>query len=219
MRIMKKQLLILTTYLPLLFLTNAYAVEKLEVQGLFSNKVVLMVDGKRHVIAVGETSPEGVKVISANSRGAVLEVDGKQEQYNLGSSVSTTFAKRKSQKETIFINSGGMYMTFGNINGRTVRFLVDTGASAISMNTEQAKKLGIRYDKIGVPSGVSTASGFVDAYRVRLKSVSVGGITETNVEAFVIDGNHPGPILLGMTFLGRLSVEHSGNSMTLLQKD
>lgn len=219
MRIMKKQLLILTTYLPLLFLTNAYAVEKLEVQGLFSNKAVLMVDGKRHVIAVGETSPEGVKVISANSRGAVLEVDGKQEQYNLGSSVSTTFAKRKSQKETIFINSGGMYMTFGNINGRTVRFLVDTGASAISMNTEQAKKLGIRYDKIGVPSGVSTASGFVDAYRVRLKSVSVGGITETNVEAFVIDGNHPGPILLGMTFLGRLSVEHSGNSMTLLQKD
>ena len=219
MRFMKKQLLILTAYLPLLFLTNAYAVEKLEVQGLFSNKAVLMVDGKRHVIAVGETSPEGVKVISANSRGAVLEVDGKQEQYNLGSSVSTTFAKRKSQKETIFINSGGMYMTFGNINGRTVRFLVDTGASAISMNTEQAKKLGIRYDKIGAPSGVSTASGFVDAYRVRLKSVSVGRITETNVEAFVIDGNHPGPILLGMTFLGRLSVEHSGNSMTLLQKD
>lgn len=219
MRFMKKQLLILTAYLPLLFLTNAYAVEKLEVQGLFSNKVVLMVDGKRHVIAVGETSPEGVKVISENSRGAVLEVDGKQEQYNLGSSVSTTFAKRKSQKETIFINSGGMYMTFGNINGRTVRFLVDTGASAISMNTEQAKKLGIRYDKIGVPSGVSTASGFVDAYRIRLKSVSVGRITETNVEAFVIDGNHPGPILLGMTFLGRLSVEHSGNSMTLLQKD
>ena len=206
--------------LPLLFLTNAYAVEKLEVQGLFSNKAVLMIDGKRHILAVGETSPEGVKVISANSRGAVLEVDGQQKQYNLGySAVSTTFSKRKSQKETIFVNSGGMYMTFGNINGRTVRFLVDTGASAISMNVEQAKKLGIRYDKIGVPAGVSTASGYVNAYRVRLKSVSVGKITETNVEAFVIDGNHPGPILLGMTFLGRLSVEHSGNSMTLLQKD
>ncbi len=216
---MKKQLLMLIAYMPLFFLANVYAVEKLEVQGLFSNKAVLMVDGKRHIIAVGETSPEGVKVISATSRGAVLEVDGKQKQYNLGSSVSTTFVKRKSQKETIFINSGGMYMTFGNINGRTVRFLVDTGASAISMNTDQAKKLGIRYDKIGVPAGVSTASGFVDAYRVRLKSVSVGNITETNVEAFVIDGKHPGPVLLGMTFLGRLSVEHSGNSMTLLQKD
>ena len=216
---MKKQLLQLIACLPLLFLTNAYALEKLEVQGLFSNKAVLMIDGKRHILAVGEISPEGVKVISANSRGAVLEVDGKQKQYNLGNTVSTTFKKRKSQKETIFINSGGMYMTFGNINGRSVRFLVDTGASAISMNTDQAKQLGIRYDKIGVPAGVSTASGFANAYRVRLKSVSVGNIKETNVEAFVIDGKHPGPILLGMTFLGRLSVEHSGNSMTLLQKD
>jgi len=216
---MNKQILFLIACMPLMFSANAYAIEKLEVQGLFSNKAVLMVDGKRHILAVGETSPEGVKVISANSRGAVLEVDGQQKQYTLGNTVSTTFTKRKSQEETIFINSGGMYMTFGSINGRSVRFLVDTGASAISMNTEQAKRLGIRYDKVGVPMSVSTASGFADAYRVRLKSVSVGKITETNVEAFVIDGDHPGPILLGMTFLGRLSVEHSGNAMTLLQKD
>jgi len=216
---MNKQTLLLLAYLPLMLLTNAYAIEKLEVQGLFSNKAVLMIDGKRHILAVGETSPEGVKVISANSRGAVLEVDGQQKQYNLGNTVSTTFTKRKSQKETIFVNSGGMFMTFGNINGRSVRFLVDTGASAIAMNVEQAKQLGIRYDKVGIPASVSTASGFVDAYRVRLKSVSVGKITETNVEAFVIDGNHPGPVLLGMTFLGRLNVEHSGNAMTLLQVD
>ncbi len=214
---MKKQIL-LPAYFSLLFSVNVYAIEKLEVQALFSNKAVLMIDGKRHILAVGESSPEGVKVISANSRGAVLEIDGQQKQYNLGNTISTTFTKRKTQKETIFVNSGGMFMTFGNINGRSVRFLVDTGASAIAMNTEQAKQLGIRYEKVGVPGSVSTASGFVDAYRVRLKSVSVGRITETNVEAFVIDGNHPGPILLGMTFLGRLSVEHSGNAMTLLQK-
>ena len=89
----------------------------------------------------------------------------------------------------------------------------------IAMNTEQAKKFGIRYDKVGIPAGVSTASGYEKAYRIRLKSVTVGSITETNVDAMVIDGNHPGPILLGMTFLGRLSIEHSGNAMTLLQKD
>ena len=194
------------------------AIEKLEVQGLFANKAVLFIDGQRHILAVGKTSPEGVKVVSVNKSGAVLEVDGKQKQYNLGSTISASFVKPKSHKETIYVNSGGMYMTYGNINGRSVHFLVDTGASAISMNIEQAKKLGIRYDKIGIPAGVSTASGFVKAFRVRLKSVTVGGITETNVDALVIDGNHPGPILLGMTFLGRLSVEHSGNAMTLLQK-
>jgi aspartyl protease family protein len=202
------------------FSIDVNAVENIEVQGLFSNKAVISIGGKRHILAVGKLSPEGVKLISVNSSGAVLAVDGQQEQYNLGdsSSVSTTFNQRDKQQEKIYVNSGGMYMTYGNINGRSVQFLIDTGASAIAMNTDQARHLGIRYDKYGIPAGVSTASGYADAYKVRLKSVSVGDITQTNVEAFVIDGKHPGPILLGMTFLGRLDVEHSGNAMTLTQK-
>ena len=201
----------------LCFVMSVHAVEKIEVQGLFSNKAVLLIDGVRHILAVGKTSPEGVKVISATSRGAVLEVDGQQKQYNLGNTVSTDFAVRKNKKETIYKNTGGMFMTIGSINGRSVRFLVDTGASAIAMNVNQAKNLGIPYEKIGAPANISTASGFTKGYRLRLKSVSVGSITQKNVEAFVIDGNHPGPVLLGMTFLGRLDVEHSGNAMTLTQ--
>jgi len=202
----------------LFFQGTANAAKKLEVQGLFSNKAVLSIDGKLHVLAVGKTSSEGVKVVSVNRNGAVLEVDGKQKQYNLGSAISTSFVKPKSQKETIYVNSTGMYMTHGDINGRSAHFLVDTGATAVSMNTEQAERLGINYERVGIYTSVSTASGYEQAYRVRLKSVTVGNITEKNVDAVVIDGNHPGPILLGMTFLGRLSVKHSGNAMTLLQK-
>lgn len=216
----KSFLLIVLASFSLTFQSSAFAIEKIEVQGLFSNKAVLSIDGKLKVLAVGKASPEGVKVISVNKQGAVLEIDGEQKQYNLGSAstISTSFTERKSHKETIFVNSGGMFMTYGNINGRSVRFLVDTGASAIAMNKAQAKSLGIRYDKIGVLQSVSTASGFVKSYRLKLKSVTVGSITETNVDAFVIDGNHPGPILLGMTFLGRLNIEHKANAMTLLQK-
>ena len=198
---------------------TAHAIEKLEVQGLFANKAVLLIDGNRHVLAVNQISPEGVKVISADSHGAVLEVDGQRQHYKLGNTVTTVFAKPETQKEIIYKNASGMFMTFGIINGHAVRFLVDTGASAISMNSEQANQLGIRYKKTGIPTGVSTASGYVQAYRVRLNSVSVGDINQANVEAFVIEGNHPGPILLGMTFLGRLNVEHDGNAMTLIQKD
>ena len=206
-------------FLTLCFLySTSYAVEIIQVQGLFSNKVVVSIDGKRHVLAVGDVSPEGVKVISVDSNGAVLQVAGQQKQYNMNSVISTTFSQRKKQQEKIFVNSGGMYITYGNINGRSVRFLIDTGASAIAMNTTQAKHLGIRYDKYGTPTRVSTASGFAKAYRVQLKSVSVGDIKQKNVEALVIEGEHPGPILLGMTFLSHLSVEHSGNAMTLTQK-
>ena len=218
---MKKNLLKLFLYALLGFYGSVHAVEKIEVQGLFSNKAVLMIDGNRHILAVGKTSPEGVKVISANSRGAVLEVNGKQGEYLLGntSTLNTVFSKRKSQKETVYLNSGGMYKTFGSINGRSVNFLIDTGASAIAMNSDQAKNLGIQYDRVGTPTKISTASGFVKGYRIRLKSVTVGGITEKNVAAMVIDGKHPGPILLGMTFLSRLDIEHGGNAMTLIQKD
>ncbi|RKZ65464.1 MAG: TIGR02281 family clan AA aspartic protease [Gammaproteobacteria bacterium] len=200
------------------YYSTSYAVENIQVQGLFSKKVVVLVDGQRHIVSVGKVSPEGVKVISVDSDGAVLEVEGQRKHYNLGSTVITTFRQPEKQQEKIFKNSGGMYMTYGNINGRSVRFLIDTGASAIAMNAAQAKHLGIRYDKYGVSSSVSTASGYAKAFRVHLKSVSVGDITQTNVDAFVIDGDHPGPILLGMTFLGRLSVEHNGNAMTLTQK-
>jgi len=204
--------------LVLMMCTPAAAIERLELQGLFSNKAVLMVDGVMRILKIGDTSPEGIRLVSVSKSGAELSVDGEQKHYSLGSTVSTIFTKRKTHQETIYINSGGMYLTFGSINGRSVRFLVDTGASAIAMNKEQAKQLGIRYDKIGVPASVSTASGFTNAYRVRLKTVTVGKITESNVEAFVIDGNHPGPILLGMTFLGRLDIEHSGNALKLYQK-
>ena len=197
------------------FSSLSHSVESIEVQALFTNKAVLMIDGNRYILAVGKTSPEGVKVISASSRGAVLEVDGEQKEYGFGSTVSTTYSTPRTYKETIYRNSAGMYMTYGSINGRSVQFLVDTGASAISMNADQAKQLGIRYEETGTPSGVSTASGYAKAYRLKLKTVSVGNITQRNVEAFVIDGNHPGPILLGMTFLGRINVEHSGNAMKL----
>jgi len=218
---MKYFILTLLSLFLLTFHGVANAIEQLQVQGLFSNKVVLMVDGKRHIIAAGKSSPEGVKVISVSKTGAVLEIDGKQKQYDLGSgsTINTSFSERESSKETIYKNTGGMYLTYGNINGRSVRFLVDTGASAVAMNTVQAEDLAIDYEKYGSPARVTTASGFEKGYRIRLKSVTVGDITEKNVEAMVIDGKHPGPILLGMTFLGRLSVEHSGNAMTLLQKD
>lgn len=210
------------TFILFLFglVTTVHAIESIEVQGSFGSKAVLMIDGKRHIVAAGKTTPEGVEVVSVNSSGAVLSIDGKQKQYLLGSSnlIGTTFTERKSKKETIFVNAGGMYMTYGSINGHSVNFLIDTGASAIAMNVAQAKKLGIKYRR-GTSSRVSTASGYAKAYRLKLNSVTVGAITEKNVEAFVIDGKHPGPILLGMTFLGRLNVQHGGNSMTLLQKD
>ncbi|MCK5002375.1 MAG: TIGR02281 family clan AA aspartic protease [Gammaproteobacteria bacterium] len=191
------------------------ASQDIVVQGLFSGKAVVLIDGQRRIIAVGETSPEGVKLISSDSNQAILEVDGQQKSYALGSPVSLSFSKADSVEEKVFANDRGMFMSVGSINGQSVRFLVDTGATTVAMNTTQARRLGVRYKIEGKLATASTASGFVKAYRVRLKTVSLGKIKRRNIEAMVIDGQHPGPILLGMSFLGDLKVEKAGNALTL----
>lgn len=196
----------------------ASAVEQLEVQGLFSGKAVLMIDGKMHVLAVGETSPEGVSVISASSREAVLEIDGQRKSYQLGNTIHTNFAKAEYVREQIFADSMGMYLTHGSINGRQVKFLIDTGATIVAMSSQKAKQLGIPYRLEGQPSKVSTASGVAEGWSIILKSVKVGQIKQKNVSAMVVEGNHPREILLGMTFLGNLKVIKETGKLVLEEK-
>ena len=194
------------------------AIEKVEVQALFAGKAVIMIDGTRRTLAVGETSPEGVQVISADSKAAVLVIDGEQNTYPLGNSISMSYQKPKSVKEQIFVNAYGMYKTHGSINGQSVRFLVDTGATSVAMSEPAAKRLGIAYRLDGQPTQTFTASGVAKAWRVILKTVTVGSLKQRQIEAVVIEGNHPTEILLGMTFLERLKVEKEAGVMTLEQK-
>lgn len=224
--LMNIQLLIMKNFtwcsiLIVLMLTGSmpvFAVENIQLQGLFSNKAVINVDGKRHVISVGQSTPEGVKLVAVSKDKVTLEIKDKRSEHSLGGAVSTEFKQAPMVNETIYADDQGMFEAVGTINGYTVKFLVDTGATFIAMNETQAKRLGIRYRLEGEPSGASTASGLVRGYKVKLNTVSMGKIRQHYVDAMVIDGDHPGPILLGMSFLGKLKVETSGNSITLRQR-
>ena len=198
---------------------NALAVTQVEVQALFGGKAIVMIDGQRRMLSQGETSPEGVKLISADSKHAVLEVDGKRKSYQPGGTISLSYAKPSHVEEKVYADDRGMFRSVGTINGRTVRFLVDTGATTVAMNKSQARDLGVDYRMKGEHIVVSTASDNVKGYRVRLKSVSLGKIKLKDVEAMVIDGYHPGPILLGMSFLGKLTVEKAGGVMRIRQRN
>jgi len=204
----------------LLFIISfaAQAEIDIEVQALFSGKAVILVNGQRHILAVGQTSPEGVKMISANSRGAVLEINGQAKSYLLGNRVSTIFAKKEKVRVQIVANDHGMFLSHGSINGQSVKFLVDTGASSIAISAKQAKKLGILYQINGVETRASTASGLAKAWAINLKSVSLGAIKQKNVKAMVVEGDYPRHALLGMTFLDRLHVKKQANQMILEQR-
>ena len=198
------------------FSTIALAVEKIVVNGLFTNMAVVTIDGKQRTLKPGKPSPEGVLLISADSKEAVIEIDGKQETYTLGTHIGGSFKPSDdSIKVTIAPDLGGMYLVNGSINNHQVKFLVDTGATLISMNKHDAKRLGIHYRMKGIPASSVTASGHAKTYLVNLKKVKVGSIELNDVSASVHDSSFPDVILLGNSFLNRVSMSRDGELLQL----
>ena len=194
------------------------AIGKITVSGLFKDRAVVTIDGTPRILTIGKPSPEGVKLISANSREAVLEIDGEQKTYGLGMEISSTFTgPPPGETVTIAPDDGGMYLVNGSINGFQVDFVVDTGATLISMNKHQAKRIGLAYKMQGVESVSETAAGYARIYLIKLNEVTVGNITVHDVEAAVHDDEFPTVILLGNSFLGRVNMVREG--MLLQIKD
>jgi aspartyl protease family protein len=197
----------------------ASAAPKVAVVGLFKDKAILTIDGKQIVLRAGQTSPEGVTLVSANSEQAVLEIDGTQSAYQLGTHIGTQYAKPAvGPSVQIWPDGGGMYNVVGSINGYPVNFVVDSGATLVAMNRNQARRLGIDYRVEGTPGQSTTASGVVDSYYLVLDRVKVGDISLSDVDAAVIDADFPVEVLLGNSFLNRLEMRREGQMLELRKK-
>lgn len=196
----------------------AAAVESIQVLALFSGKAMVSIDGRQRMLSQDQRSPEGVLLISANSREAVLEIDGVEQSYQLGQQINTRYQATEEAEAKIWLNGGDRYTTVGSINGRTVNFLVDTGATSVAMSSVEAKRLAIPYRLNGKQIVVSTASGYARGYAITLDRVKVGDIQLHNVGATVIEGSSPRQVLLGMTFLGRVTMVDQGEFMVLKKK-
>jgi aspartyl protease family protein len=185
------------------------AAQQVQVVGLFPNAAVLLVDGQRKLVRAGQVGPGGVEVISADARGAVLRVNGVQQRYDLsreyGGAESGYSAPSARSQVSIAKGAGGHFWVVGSVNGQSVQFMVDTGATALAMNDSQARALNIDYRVVGQPMVVSTASGTERAWRVHLDSVKIGSISVLGVEGVVLEGGSPTQALLGMSFLNRVS--------------
>jgi len=188
------------------------------VVGLFSDRAVLLVEGHQHMLRVGQTSPEGVKLVSASSELAVLLIDGAEVTARLDGRVSARKRTATVKEVQVWRDTTGMYTTVGSIDGLPVSFLIDTGATQVAMNASQARRLGIDYHVTGNPAEVTTASGVERAWMVTLDSVKVGDLEVRNVSAVVLEGEQPKVTLLGMSYLGRMEITNSGRLMTLRQR-
>ncbi len=191
---------------------------QIEIAGLSDGKAVVVESGGRpKVYRDGDILPGGAKLISATSAGALFEFEGRRQTLKIGSHVSAAPSPHSgAQRVTLTADAQGHFLTVGTIDGVTVRFLVDTGATTIAMGVDVARRIGIDYLN-GRTGYASTANGTVKVHRVRLNSVRIGDIALTNVEASVHETRMP-YVLLGMSFLNRVEMTRRGDSLSLVRR-
>ncbi|HBT55757.1 retropepsin-like aspartic protease family protein [Halopseudomonas aestusnigri] len=194
------------------------AATDVRVVGLFANAAVVNIDGQRHMLRVGKPPVNGVELIAADSQTATLRVDGQTRQFGLQREYTEGFAQSERQQVSIPRGEGGHFRVTGSINGQTVSFMVDTGATSVSMSSVQARRLGIDYALSGTPVRAATASSAVDGYQVTLARVKVGDIELSNVQALVLEGRFPLEVLLGMSWLSRVRMDEQDNLLLLERK-
>lgn len=198
---------------------RAMAEPVVRVVGLFPNAAVVNVDGQRTLLKVGQEGPMGLQLISADSRSAVLSINGRQQRMELSRDYNQGgYSTPEKQRLIIARGRGGHYWVNGSVNGSSMPFLLDTGASAVALNAVQARRLGIDFMASGKPMQVTTASGVERGWQVTLRSVKVGALEVLGVEAIVLEGNFPADALLGMSFLNRIGWRQEQDALVLEAK-
>jgi aspartyl protease family protein len=201
----------------LLLLPTVAVAQQIEVKMLAQGSALLVIDGKQRMLREGVTSPEGVKLITADGKQVVVDINGQRETLTLNRRISTAFKRAEKAEMRIASGHGGHYFVQGKINSQAVDFMVDTGATDIAMNYLEAERLGIDY-RAGRPISVRTANGIAKAFLITLPKVSVGDIELHQVSANVSTTRSPDIILLGNSFLGRLDMSVVDGVLVLKEK-
>jgi aspartyl protease family protein len=175
---------------------------------------VLVIDGQPRTVAVGATVG-GVKLISMSDAQAVVEVQGARRTLALGAGPVKASGSDASLATAVVLTagSGGHFRAIGQINGKSLPLMVDTGASVVAMSAAQADSIGLDW-RNGTAVPAQTANGTVSARVVTLNSVRLGDVTVPNIQAMVV----PMPmshVLLGNSFLSHFQMRRDNDVMRL----
>ena len=182
--------------------------------GLHSKQAKVSVNRRSYKLSVGETIKGGVTLISATKAEAVLRVNDEVYRYVRGRKSGESLPSEIVLKR----DSVGMFDVRGAVNGASVVFLVDTGATFVTLSGATAKRLKLKYSKRRVIE-LQTASRVEKAYLVKLDSVRVGGIVRLDVAAVITKGAHPSSPLLGNSFLSSIHIGQKDQYMLMRDTD
>ena len=200
---------------------SAYSTE-IHLAGIMSgNKALISVDGaKPKMYQSGQRVSDNVKLLSVSDQGIQVSIDGGGSKYipfgGPGAVLKSALKEREASLAVtkIPLDQNGHFMTDGMLNGQLVSFLVDTGASVVTLNQADANRLNINYRKYGVRTEVLTANGKSFAWSVPNNKLQIGNITVENIDVQVAQGDLSSS-LLGMNFLNHVNLSRKGGALEL----
>lgn len=194
--------------------------QNLTFAGRMGSKALLVIDGQPRVMGVGDEQ-SGYKLLEVGADQARVQRDGQTLLLRLGAAptaVATSGERATAGARDLEIkaDAGGHFVTEGWVNGKPTRFMVDTGATAVTLSQAEAERLGLDWRRAPMVQA-NTANGTVPAHTLQLGTVRVGDLALTNVAAVVLPAQLP-HILLGNTFLSRVSMKRDNDTMRLEPK-
>lgn len=181
--------------------------------GILGSKALLVVDGGNpRAVAVGETH-QGVKVIAVQREDVTIDVAGQRQTLRLGEAPVSVGKSGGGRRVVLTADGRGHFVSNGTINGQTMQYMVDTGASAVAIGKPDADRMGIKYQN-GQRILMNTANGVSEGWRIKLDSVRIGDVEVFGIEAVVTPQPMP-YVLLGNSLLGEFMMTRNNQQMVL----
>jgi aspartyl protease family protein len=184
--------------------------------GRMGRRALLVVDGQTVLLAPGEARG-GVRLLAFDGDDrARVEWGGRTTVLTVGGapvSIGAAGGESGSRAVVLAAGPGGHFFGRGTINGRSVAFMVDTGATTVALSQAEAERLRLDLGA-GRTVGLSTANGVVAARELTLSAVTLGDVTIANVRAVVLPSPMP-YVLLGNSFLQRFQMRRDNDVMRL----
>ncbi|MBS0466955.1 MAG: TIGR02281 family clan AA aspartic protease [Proteobacteria bacterium] len=186
--------------------------------GILGGKALLVVNGGTpRAVAAGEAH-QGVRVLSVAADSAMLEVAGERRSLQLGQGpMSMGSLGGTGQRVVLKADARGHFISSGQINGRVMQYMVDTGATTVAIGRPDAQRMGLQFEQEGQSVRMNTANGVAQGWRMRLDSVRVGDVELRGVDAIVTAEPMPF-VLLGNSFLREFEMSRNGDEMVLRKR-
>lgn len=199
-------------------LPPVHAATAVSLAGVSGDKALLVVGTQPpRFVAVGQTL-QGVQLLALDGAQATVQVDGHKLTLRLGDapvSVGNGGGDVGDTRVVLFANGQGHYLTNGTVNGQAVQFLVDTGATLVTLGRSDALRMGIQPGQgSGQKTRTYTANGMSEAWQTQLDSVRVGSVEVRRVTALVMPHDMP-VALLGNSFLKHFRMRSDTDQLVL----